>query len=122
MDDERVRIEVADRIADVAMVRGAKHNGLDWRMFVALNEAIDQLSGRDDLSAVVLRGERPSFCAGLDIASFKAPQQRRGSADASQADGDGDLGGAGLERAEGEAANFAQRVAYGWRELEVPVI
>jgi enoyl-CoA hydratase/carnithine racemase len=90
------------------MVRGAKHNGLDWRMFVALNEAIDDLSGRDDVSAVVLRGEGPSFCAGLDIASF--------------AEGNGDLGGAGLERADGEAANFAQRVAYGWRELEVPVI
>ncbi len=108
MDADRVRIEVADGIADVAMVRGAKHNGLDWRMFVALNEALDELADLDDVRAVVLRGEGPSFCAGLDIASF--------------ADGDGDLGGAGLERADGEAANFAQRVAYGWRELAVPVI
>ena len=108
MDGERVKIEVEDQIADVAMVRGAKHNGLDWRMFVALNEALDELEGRHDLSAVVLRGEGPSFCAGLDFESF--------------ATGDGDLGGAGLERADGEAANFAQRVAYGWRELPVPVI
>ena len=108
MDADRVRIEVADGIADVAMVRGSKHNGLDWRMFVALNEALDELADLDDVRAVVLRGEGPSFCAGLDIASF--------------ADGDGDLGGAGLERADGEAANFAQRVAYGWRELAVPVI
>ena len=36
--------------------------------------------------------------------------------------GNGDLQGAGLERADGERANLAQRVAYGWRELEVPVI
>jgi enoyl-CoA hydratase/carnithine racemase len=108
MDAERVRIEITDRIADVCMVRGAKHNGLDWRMFVALNEAIDELTEREDVHAVVLRGEGPSFCAGLDIASF--------------ANGDGDLSGAGLERAEGEAANFAQRVAYGWRELDVPVV
>ena len=83
------------------MTRAAKHNGLDWRMFVALNEAVDELTDREDVHAVVLRGEGPSFCAGLDIESF--------------ANGDGDLSGAGLERAEGDAANFAQRVAYGWR-------
>jgi len=108
MDSERVRIEVTDAIADVCMTRGDKHNGLDWRMFVALNEAVDELEGRDDVHAAVLRGEGPSFCAGLDIRSF--------------GDGNGDLAGDGLERAEGEAANFAQRVAYGWRELEMPVI
>ena len=108
MDAERVRIEVVDRIADVCMVRGAKHNGLDWRMFVALNEAIDELESRDDFHAVVLRGDGPSFCAGLDVASF--------------AGGDGDLSGAGFERPDGELANFAQRVAFGWRTLERPVI
>ena len=108
MDAERVGIEVADGIADVRMTRGAKHNGLDWRMFVALNEALDELGDRDDVRAVVLRGEGPSFCAGLDIASF--------------GEGDGDLAGEGLVRSDGEIANFAQRVAYGWRELPVPVV
>ncbi len=108
MDAERVRLEISDHVADVRMVRGDKHNGLDWRMFVALNDAIDSLGHEPEVRAVVLSGEGPSFCAGLDIASF--------------ATGDGDLAGAGLERAEGEAANFAQRVAYGWRELAVPVI
>ena len=46
MDAERVRIEFADHVADVRMVRAEKHNGLDWRMFVALNEAIDSLRER----------------------------------------------------------------------------
>lgn len=108
MDAERVRIEVAGHVADVRMVRAAKHNGLDWRMFVALNEAVDELRVARGVRAVVLAGEGPSFCAGLDFQSFIS--------------GDGDLAGEGLERAEGEIANHAQRVAHGWRELEVPVI
>jgi len=108
MDAERVRIEVADHVAHVRMVRGDKHNGLDWRMFVALNEAIDALRGGAGVRAVVLSGDGPSFGAGLDFASFLA--------------GDGDLTGDGFERPDGELANRAQRVAFGWRELPVPVI
>ncbi|MGH2987926.1 MAG: crotonase/enoyl-CoA hydratase family protein [Solirubrobacterales bacterium] len=108
MDAERVRIEVADHVADVRMVRADKHNGLDWRMFVALNEAIDELRAEPGVRAVVLSGEGASFCAGLDFASFIA--------------GDGELAGEGLERPDGELANRAQRVAFGWRELPVPVI
>ena len=100
-----MQIETADGVADVRMVRADKHNGLDGAMFLALNEAIDEVAADSDVRAVVLSGEGPSFCAGLDIKSF--------------ASGDGpDL----LHRPDGEAANLAQRVAYGWRELPVPVI
>jgi len=108
MDAERVTIEVADHVADVRMVRADKHNGIDWRMFVALNEAIDEVRTAAGVRAVVLSGEGPSFCAGLDFQSFTA--------------GNGDLAGDGFARVEGSLANFAQRVAYGWRELEVPVV
>ncbi|MQA74215.1 MAG: crotonase/enoyl-CoA hydratase family protein [Solirubrobacterales bacterium] len=108
MDAERVRIEVAGQVADVRMVRGEKHNGLDWRMFVALNEAIDAVRAAGGVRAAVLSGDGPSFCAGLDFASFIA--------------GDGDLAADGLARADGEPATFAQRVAHGWRALPVPVI
>ena len=100
-----MQIEIADGVADVRMVRAEKHNGLDGPMFESLVAAMDELAGDDELRAVVLSGEGPSFCAGLDIKSF--------------AGGDGpDL----LERPDGEVANLAQKVAYGWRELPVPVI
>jgi enoyl-CoA hydratase/carnithine racemase len=108
MDEDRVRIEVADGIADVRLTRADKHNGLDWQMFVSINEAVDMVGELDDVRAVVLSGDGPSFCAGLDIKSFAA--------------GNGDLAGDGLERPAGQRANLAQRVAYGWRELPVPVI
>jgi enoyl-CoA hydratase/carnithine racemase len=104
---ERVTIEVADGVADVRLTRAAKHNGLDWDMFVALNEAIDELRADSDARVVVLSGEGPSFCAGLDFKSFMS-------------DPDKDL--LGFERREGEPENFAQRASHGWRSLPVPVI
>ncbi len=108
MDAERARVEIAGHVADVRMVRGDKHNGLDARMFAALNEALDSLGDEPRLRAVVLSGDGPSFCAGLDFKSFLS--------------GGGDLSGAGFNRREGEPANDAQRVAHGWRELAVPVV
>jgi enoyl-CoA hydratase/carnithine racemase len=105
--DERVAIEISDGIADVAMTRGDKHNALDWAMFTALNDALDQLEGNDEVRAVVLRGEGPSFCSGLDVPSFMGSDVGIEDVVASR---------------DGGAANQAQRVAYGWRELPVPVI
>ena len=105
---DRVSVTITDHVADVRMVRADKHNGLDWRMFVALNEALDELRSADGVRVVVLSGEGPSFCAGLDFKSF--------------AEGNGDLAGDGFAGVEGSIANHAQRVAYGWRELEVPVV
>jgi len=105
---DRVTIERGDDgVADVRLTRADKHNGLDRAMFEAINIAIDELREAEGLRAVVLSGEGPSFCAGLDFKSFIA--------------GDSELGD-GFERPDGETANFAQRVAYGWRELPVPVI
>jgi len=104
---DRVRVECDGGVADVRLVRADKHNGLDWAMFEALNAAIDELQGDEEVRAVVLSGEGPSFCAGLDFKSFMAA---------------GGEVGDGFERRDGEPANFGQRVAYGWRQLPVPVI
>ncbi len=80
-------------------------------MFEALNEAIDQVRGDTEARVVVISGEGPSFCAGLDFKSFMA-----------QDEGGGDRDLLGFERREGEDENFAQRAAHGWRSLPVPVI
>jgi len=108
-DPERVQVAIEAGVADVRLTRADKHNGLDWRMFVALNEAVDEVrAAGDDVRVAVLSGEGPSFCAGLDFKSFMS--------------GEGDLAGDGFAREDGGDANYAQRVTYGWRELEVPVI
>ena len=108
-DPERVQVAISNGVADVRLTRADKHNGLDWRMFVAINEAVDEVAAAgDDVRVVVLSGEGPSFCAGLDFKSFMS--------------GEGDLSGDGFARENGGDANYAQRVTYGWRSLPVPVI
>jgi enoyl-CoA hydratase/carnithine racemase len=101
MSEERVVVDIDGPIAEVRLVRGAKHNGLDRPMFDQLIAAIERLAG---VRAVVLHGEGPSFCAGLDFGGF-----------------DGDPASI-LDRPEGRLANVAQQVSYGWIELPVPVI
>jgi enoyl-CoA hydratase/carnithine racemase len=109
MPDERIRIDVADHVATATMARADKHNALDRAMFDALHAAVDRLTAEPGVRAVVLRGDGPSFCSGLDIASFMA---------------EGDNGGAStlIDPSPGSPANYAQRVATGWSEVPVPVI
>lgn len=111
MDEQRVKVRVGDDgVAEVALVRADKMNALDGAMFRALIAAIAQLRDTAGLRAVVLHGEGRAFCAGLDKSSL---QDIAGSGAA----GVGDL----VPRTHG-LANFWQQVAWGWRELPVPVI
>jgi enoyl-CoA hydratase/carnithine racemase len=105
--DDRVRVDLSEGIAEVRLVRADKHNGLDRRMFEALIEAGGGLASEPSLRAVVLSGEGPSFCAGLDFAAF----MREGM----------DLAVL-MRREPGSPANFVQRAAWVWRELPVPVV
>jgi enoyl-CoA hydratase/carnithine racemase len=109
MTDQRVTIETQDHVAHVRLVRGDKHNGLDGAMFLALRDAAREVRRIAGLRAVVLSGDGPSFCAGLDVASFFAEDSPIGM----EALGD---------RPDGSLANLAQAVAYDWRLVPVPVI
>ena len=104
MSEERVVVEIDGPIAEVRLNRGAKHNGLDRAMFDGIVAAIARLRDEPGVRAIVLYGDGPSFCAGLDFAGF-----------------DGDPTSI-LDRSDGQLANVAQQVSYGWIELPVPVI
>lgn len=110
MSEERIRIDVADHVATATMVRSDKHNALDRAMFDALHGAIDRLREEPGVRCVVLRGEGPSFCSGLDIASFMAEAENGAGPDIL------------LSKSNGNVANHAQRVSTGWAEVPVPVI
>lgn len=105
---ERVITTVENRVAHVRMNRPEKHNGLDLGLFEGLVAAGVDLMGRTDVRAVVLSGEGPSFCAGLDFMAFMMTgdegQQKM------------------LRRDSGSPANVAQRAAWVWTEVPVPVI
>src|SRR3954464_4576130 len=70
MSSERVRIDIADHVADVALTRPDKHNALDGAMFQGIIAAAEEVAATPGVRAVVLHGEGPSFCSGLDVASL----------------------------------------------------
>ena len=107
MSEDRIQISVEAGVADVRMMRPDKHNALDWPMFQALDAVTDELANRADVRCVVLSGDGPSFCSGLDFPSFMA----------------GDIGvDEMIAEVPGEVANIAQRVAYDWQRLPMPVV
>jgi enoyl-CoA hydratase/carnithine racemase len=109
---DRVILSVQDGVADVRLNRPEKLNALDVPMFQALVEAGQTVARERGVRAVVLSGEGRAFCAGLDLGAFQAMA------------GGGSGGGPDLlSREESESpANFAQRAAWVWTEVPVPVI
>lgn len=105
---ERVAVDIQNHIAHVKLSRPGKRNGLDVAMFEAIVAAGERLASEPGVRAVVLSGDGPVFCAGLDFRSFLAggPEVRERL----------------LRRGPQSPANLAQRVAWIWRELPMPVI
>jgi enoyl-CoA hydratase/carnithine racemase len=63
-----VSLEVRGQVAVVTLANEARRNAVDLAMAQALVRAADELAGRDDIGAVMLRGAgQRAFCAGLDV-------------------------------------------------------
>ena len=108
-----VTIEMKAGIADVRLNRPDKYNALNPEMFKAIIEAGEQLARAKDVRVVVLSGNGRGFCAGLDMSGFQ------GMADSSS--GERNPTGTLLSRDE-RPENHAQRPAYVWKRMPVPVI
>lgn len=106
---DRVRVTVDDQaIATVSLTRAEKHNGFDLDMLAALLAAARDLRRDRRLRAVLLHGEGPSFCAGLDIKSvLRGPRWRAALA---------------FSQLWWPLRNQFQQVNLVWRELPVPVV
>ncbi len=102
---DRVTLSVTDGVADVRLNRPEKMNAIDAAMFEGLVEVGKRVADDRRIRAVVLSGEGRAFSAGLDFKSFLSE------------DG-GDL----LAHEPGSVANRAQRAAWIWQEVPVPVI
>ncbi|HVU04829.1 MAG TPA: crotonase/enoyl-CoA hydratase family protein [Polyangiaceae bacterium] len=98
-------IAIRDRVADVRLNRPDKLNALDPDMFSGLMEAGERILRDPSIRAVVLSGEGRAFSAGLDFKSFLSA-------------GPSTL----LAPEPGSIANRAQRVAWIFQEIPVPVI
>lgn len=108
MADQRISCVIEAGIADVRLDRPDKHNGLDPAMFDAIVDVGERLREDNSVRAVILSGNGPSFCSGLDFKAFMAggPAVRDKLLNW-QAD---------------RIGNLAQRIAWVWTEVPAPVI
>lgn len=67
VQDERIKVTVDGSIAYVTMSRPDRHNGMDFPMLAAMIAAQKKVRRLRNIRAVILHGEGPSFCAGLDF-------------------------------------------------------
>lgn len=104
--NERVIITVKDQIATVRMLRSDKLNALDLDMLKGLVRAAKKVKKDKSIRAVILCGDGPAFCAGLD---FPSVTRRPWS-----------LLPAIFKY--GSQTNLFQEAAWCWRKLPVPVI
>ena len=102
-----VNYSVDNHVARVTLNRPEKYNALDMELMESLLAVHQQLLADKSIRAVVLSGEGPGFCSGLDFASVMANPNNIP-----------DL----LSRDESSPANKVQQLGYRFQQLEVPVI
>jgi enoyl-CoA hydratase/carnithine racemase len=105
--NERVRVEVERGRASLVLTRADKHNGVDPPMLRGVLAAQRMLKKRRDVRVLIVRGEGPSFCAGIDAKRFFTPS----------------LGTAlFMSQLLWPVRNWFQSWSMGFRELGVPVL
>lgn len=62
-----IQLDIDQDIAHLALARPALHNAFDDALIDELTATLDELSGRDELRALVLTGQGSSFSAGADL-------------------------------------------------------
>jgi 2-(1,2-epoxy-1,2-dihydrophenyl)acetyl-CoA isomerase len=68
---DSVRIEVDRRVATVILARPGTRNAMDADLLEDLGAAMSWCAGRDDLTAVVVRGTETDFSVGGDLESLR---------------------------------------------------
>ena len=110
---ELVTINIENHIADVKFNRPEKYNALSHAMMMAMAEALNQLADEKQVRAVVVSGNGKGFCAGLDFENFQA--MGSGSGEKNELT-------SLTDRYEDRISNLPQHIAYGWKQLPMPVI
>ena len=117
VSSNRVTISIQHGIADIRLNRADKRNALDSEMFSSLAAMGAYVKSLNNVRAVVLSGEGPSFCAGLDFASFHV-MAAGGSATGFKKDGQQNAGAL----TDGGLTHLAQQICWVWQQIPVPVI
>ena len=104
---ERVQLSIENGIANVRLNRPDKLNAIDMEMFRALDKISRELKNHSKLRVVIVAGNGPDFCSGLDVKNVLSKA--------------GNAAKLLFKWLPGQS-NLAQRVSTNWRKLSVPVI
>ncbi|MGQ0622089.1 MAG: crotonase/enoyl-CoA hydratase family protein [Panacagrimonas sp.] len=104
---DRVVCDIREDLAWVRLARPEKHNGMDFDMLQAVIAAARSLRRKREVRAVILHGEGPSFCAGLDFKTVLSKPVKAA---------------AGYAKLWKPTRNDFQAWSMSWRELPMPVI
>ncbi|HYZ10334.1 MAG TPA: enoyl-CoA hydratase/isomerase family protein [Actinomycetota bacterium] len=66
-DFETIRYGTHDGIATIELARPDKRNAINAQMFTELGDAAEAAASDPGIRAVLMRGEGPAFCAGIDV-------------------------------------------------------
>jgi enoyl-CoA hydratase len=78
MDDDGVIIEKERGRFRIVLNRPERHNAISQGMSRRINEALWDADSDDDVHAIVIKGNGPSFCAGADLRGYESSPQRTG--------------------------------------------
>jgi methylglutaconyl-CoA hydratase len=70
--DATLRVERRGLAAYVTLARPEVHNAFNAQLIAELRETFELLDGDEDIRAIVLAGDGPSFCAGADLHWMRA--------------------------------------------------
>ena len=73
---DRILVEISDHIANVTLNRPDKANAFDAEMCDDLLEALQMLSGADQVRVIVITGAGKAFCAGADLGVLATQGER----------------------------------------------
>jgi methylglutaconyl-CoA hydratase len=65
-----IEVQIDKTVARISLNRPERHNALILEMIAELDQALDEISGRNDLLFMVLSGNGRSFCGGADLNWF----------------------------------------------------
>lgn len=75
-----IHVKVEGRVAWLSLNNPGMHNALTLPLLKELETHLDELSTRPDLCCLIIHGAGKSFCAGGDLAGFKADLESGSSA------------------------------------------
>lgn len=104
---EFVTVDINEGVAHVQLNRPDRHNALHWELFKGLEAAAQSLAADPGVRAVVLSGNGPSFCSGLDYPVMSEHPTAFTE---------------GFAKVDGAEGNLFQMMGWFWKRLPVPVI